>query len=72
MPMNEANLTIGKEYIYTIFRDTDEQLKRNQNREGRIVTCIGIYPHHARFDFGEYTRSLTWFDVGKEIREVWK
>lgn len=66
----KRSLTIGERYIYTVVRETDKWAKKEPQREERIVTCIGIYPHHARFDFGKYTRSLTWFDVGKEIREV--
>lgn len=68
--MNKSDLKIGKQYMHTVSKISDDLRRDKIERKPRPVTCIGIYPHHARFDFGGYARSLTWFDVGEEITEV--
>lgn len=60
-------IIIGKEYIFTdiINVGSGKRIKKKYR-----VKCIGIYPHLAQFDFGKYKRSLTWFDVNKQIKSL--
>ena len=63
----KKKLIVGKEYIYTEVVSDGANKKRTVSR---VVKCIGIYICHARFDFGKYARSLTWFDINQQIKEL--
>lgn len=65
--MERDKIKVGQDYIYTVVRLHDDKGHRNPQREKKIVRCVGVYRHHARFDFGKYTRSLTWWDIEKTI-----
>lgn len=65
--MNKKRLIVGQEYMYTeVVADGSNKKKKSR----RVVECIGIYLHHARFDFGKYKKSLIWFDINRQISEL--
>lgn len=63
--IKKQRLIVGQEYVFTEIKDVGSG-KRLKTRN--VVRCVGVYPHHAQFDFGKYKRSLTWFDIWQQIK----
>ena len=63
--MNKNKLKIGGKYLYAPPYARGE----TEIEKSRVITCIEIYKHFARFDFGKYKQSLIWWNVENYLQE---